>query len=378
MPFQISVLNAVHPARIVLRGCRVEKVELKNICISYGEHAVLKDFSLKIEPGQIMGIVGPSGCGKTTIARAICGFIKPQQGTVKIDGKTMFSHEDRVDIPPEQRHIGVVFQDYAVWPHLSVYDNIAYPLKKRRLSKEEISPQVQNALEQVNMVGYEKYMPSQLSGGQQQRVAIARALTSSSDFLIMDEPITNLDAKLREQMLVEIRMLQQRLGTTIIYITHDQEAALQLCDKIVILELDGSIAQIGSDEEIIRNPANRFVFQFIGVSNFIPVVVEDGKVFFDLEKKILFKSLIHEKMPGPKAMLGIRPMDIVFDDDSPVRATVAQSVFLGNMYNYFVRLPGMEIRVQQMVISENAKSYSEEQEVGLAFLEERYFEREDA
>jgi len=368
----------VHPARIVLRGCRVEKVELKNICVSYGEHAVLKDFSLTIEPGQIMGIVGPSGCGKTTIARAICGFIKPQQGTVKIDGKTMFSHEDRVDIPPEQRYIGVVFQDYAVWPHLSVYDNIAYPLKKRRLSKEEISPQVQNALEQVNMVGYEKYMPSQLSGGQQQRVAIARALTSSSDFLIMDEPITNLDAKLREQMLVEIRMLQQRLGTTIIYITHDQEAALQLCDKIVILEPDGSIAQIGSDEEIIRNPANRFVFQFIGVSNFIPVVVEDGKVFFDLEKKILFKSLIHEKMPGPKAMLGIRPMDIVFDDDSPVRATVAQSVFLGNMYNYFVRLPGMEIRVQQMVISENAKSYSEEQEVGLAFLEERYFEREDA
>lgn len=368
----------MHPARIVLRGCRVEKVELKNICVSYGEHAVLKDFSLTIEPGQIMGIVGPSGCGKTTIARAICGFIKPQQGTVKIDGKTMFSHEDRVDIPPEQRYIGVVFQDYAVWPHLSVYDNIAYPLKKRRLSKEEISPQVQNALEQVNMVGYEKYMPSQLSGGQQQRVAIARALTSSSDFLIMDEPITNLDAKLREQMLVEIRMLQQRLGTTIIYITHDQEAALQLCDKIVILEPDGSIAQIGSDEEIIRNPANRFVFQFIGVSNFIPVVVEDGKVFFDLEKKILFKSLIHEKMPGPKAMLGIRPMDIVFDDDSPVRATVTQSVFLGNMYNYFVRLPGMEIRVQQMVISENAKSYSEEQEVGLAFLEERYFEREDA
>jgi len=378
MPFQISVLNAVHSARIVLRGCCVEKVELKNICVSYGEHAVLKDFSLKIEPGQIIGIVGPSGCGKTTIARAICGFIKPQQGTVKIDGKTMFSHEDRIDIPPEQRHIGVVFQDYAVWPHLSVYDNIAYPLKKRRLSKEEISLQVQNALEQVNMVGYEKYMPSQLSGGQQQRVAIARALTSSSDFLIMDEPITNLDAKLREQMLVEIRMLQQRLGTTIIYITHDQEAALQLCDKIVILEPDGSIAQIGSDEEIIRNPANRFVFQFIGVSNFIPVVVEDGKVFFDLEKKILFKSLIHEKIPGPKAMLGIRPMDIVFDDDSPVRATVTQSVFLGNMYNYFVRLPGMEIRVQQMVISENAKFYSEEQEVGLAFLEERYFEREEA
>ena len=370
--------DALYPARIVSRGQCVEKVELENICVSYGEHVVLEDFSLKIEPGQIMGIVGPSGCGKTTIARAICGFIKPQRGTVKIDGKTMFSRKDRIDIPPEQRHIGVVFQDYAVWPHLSVYDNIAYPLAKRRLSKEEIGPRVQNVLELVNMAGYAKYMPSQLSGGQQQRVAIARALTSSSDFLIMDEPITNLDAKLREQMLVEIRMLQQRLGTTIIYITHDQEAAMQLCDKIVILEPDGSIAQIGSDEEIIRNPVNRFVFQFIGVSNFIPVVVDDGKVFFDLEMKIPFRSQIHGKMTGTKAMLGIRPMDIMFDDDSPVRATVAQSVFLGNMYNYFVRLSGMEIRVQQLAISENAESYSEGQEVGLAFLEERYFEREDA
>lgn len=356
----------------------MEKVELKNICVSYGEHVVLKDFSLKVEPGQIIGIVGPSGCGKTTIARTICGFIKPQQGTVKLDGKTIFSHKDRIDTPPEQRHIGVVFQDYAVWPHLSVYDNIAYPLKKRRLSKQEISPQVNNALEQVNMLGYEKYMPSQLSGGQQQRVAIARALTSSSDFLIMDEPITNLDAKLREQMLVEIRMLQQRLGTTIIYITHDQEAAMQLCDKIVILELDGSIAQIGTDEEIIKNPANRFVFQFIGVSNFIPVMVDDGKVFFDFEEKILFKSKIPEKLAGKKAMLGIRPMDIVFDDDSPVRAIVSQAVFLGNMYNYFVRLSGLEIRVQQIATSENARSYAEGQEVGLAFLEERYFEREDA
>jgi len=356
----------------------VEKVELKDICVSYGEHAVLKDFSLKVEPGQIIGIVGPSGCGKTTVARTICGFIKPQRGTVHLDGEIVFSHSDRIDIPPEQRHIGVVFQDYAVWPHLSVYDNIAYPLRKRKLSKEDIGQQVHEALGQVNMVGYEKYMPSQLSGGQQQRVAIARALTSSRDFLIMDEPITNLDAKLREQMLVEIRMLQQRLGTTIIYITHDQEAAMQLCDKIVIMEPDGSIAQIGTDEEIIKHPANKFVFQFIGVSNFIPVVVEDGHVFLDFEKKIPFKSATPYALAEHKAMLGVRPMDIVFATDSPVRATVSQAIFLGNMYNYFVRLPGLEIRVQQIATSENAKPYKEGQEVGLAFLEERYFKREDA
>lgn len=355
----------------------MDKIVISNISVSYGEHHVLKDFSLTIEQGQIIGIVGPSGCGKTTIARVICGFIKPQQGTIRINDTIMYSHKDRIDIPPEQRHIGVVFQDYAVWPHLSVFDNVAYPLKKRGLSKEEINTRVQEVLEQVNMVNYRNYMPSQLSGGQQQRVAIARALTSSGDFLIMDEPITNLDAKLREQMLIEIRLLQQRLDTTIIYITHDQEAAMQLCDKIVILQPDGSITQIGTDEEIIRNPANRFVFQFIGVSNFIPVVYDNGNIFFDLEQRVFFKSGVPDKPDKTKAMLGIRPMDIVFDENSLVRATVSQAIFLGNMYNYFVRIQNMEIRIQQIAISENVLPYREGDEVGLAFLEERYFERED-
>ena len=195
---------------------------MEHIRVSYGSHTVLKDFSLTVEPGEIVGIVGPSGCGKTTAIRALCGFLNPEMGEITVNGRTVFSKKERVNVPPENRKIGIVFQDYAVWPHMSVYDNVAYPLKKRKVPKAEIAKRVSYALEQSHMTGYENYMPSQLSGGQQQRVAIARALTSSDDIIVMDEPITNLDAKLREEMLVEIRLMQSRLNTTIIYITHEQ------------------------------------------------------------------------------------------------------------------------------------------------------------
>lgn len=357
----------------------VEKIELDKICVRFKDHTVLKDFSLKIPSGQIIGIVGPSGCGKTTIARSICGFINPESGSINIDGKLMCSRQSHVNIPPEERKIGVVFQDYAVWPHLSVYDNIAYPLKKRKAPKDQINDQVQFAMEQVNLKGYDKYMPSQLSGGQQQRVAIARALTSSGDLLIMDEPITNLDAKLREQLLVEIRLMQQRLGTTIIYITHDQEAAMQLCDRIAILNPDGSIAQIGTDEEIIKNPASRFVFRFIGVSNFLPVILKDGKVVLENDQSIVIEPIVPDSWPAgqDQADLGIRPMDIVIDSSSSIRASVTQSVFLGNMYNYFISLGGLDIRVQRITGQDNETECKEGQNIGVKLLQKRYFKREE-
>lgn len=357
----------------------MEKVALEDITVRYGKKVVLDHFSMHINSGQIIGIVGPSGCGKTTIVRTICGFVTPDTGTVSIGGKIMFSREKRVNVPPEQRGVGVVFQDYAVWPHLSVYDNIAYPLKKHHVEKNQISAVVEEALGQVNMIGYAKYMPNQLSGGQQQRVAIARALTSSKSFLIMDEPITNLDAKLREQMLIEIRMMQEELGTTILYITHDQEAAMQLCDQILIMQSDGSIAQIGTDEEIITHPSNRFVFTFIGVSNFLPVFLEGGVCKLDLEGKVCVSPTIPEDFPKgtTKAMMGVRPMDILFDDASPIRAQITQAIFLGNMYNYFVSYQGKELRVQRLPSGDELDDrYHEGAEVGLRFVQEHYFDRE--
>ena len=354
-------------------------VRFENVSISYGAKQVVKDFSLSVNDGEIMGIIGPSGCGKTTLIRALCGLIKPEKGNIYINDQLVFSDEKRVNVAPERRGIGVVFQDYAVWPHLSVWDNVCYPMKKHKVPKEEIAKRAAYALEQVRMTGYEKHMPAQLSGGQQQRVAIARSLVSSDELIVLDEPITNLDAKLREEMILEIQMIQQNIGTTIIYITHDQEAALQLCDRIAIMQPDGQICQIGSDEEIIRRPANRFVYSFIGVSNFLPVTEKGGKVCLALGgEPVLFDAPPQGYVSGKKNVMGVRPMDIVFDAESPIRATIRRDTFLGNQYDYQVELMGRELRVERNALDVLADPtrYEAGQEVGLKFLNVKFYEEE--
>ena len=354
-------------------------VRFENVSISYGAKQVVKDFSLSVNNGEIMGIIGPSGCGKTTLIRAFCGLIKPDKGSIYIADQLVFSDEKRVNIAPERRGVGVVFQDYAVWPHLSVWDNVCYPMKKHKVPKEEIAKRAAYALEQVRMTGYEKHMPAQLSGGQQQRVAIARSLVSSDELIVLDEPITNLDAKLREEMILEIQMIQQNIGTTIIYITHDQEAALQLCDRIAIMQPDGQICQIGSDEEIIRRPANRFVYSFIGVSNFLPVTEKGGKVCLALGgEPVLFDAPPQGYVSGKKNVMGVRPMDIVFDAESPIRATIRRDTFLGNQYDYQVELMGRELRVERNALDVLADPtrYEAGQEVGLKFLNVKFYEEE--
>ena len=354
-------------------------VRFENVSISYGAEQVVKDFSLSVNDGEIMGIIGPSGCGKTTLIRALCGLIKPDKGSIYIADQLVFSDEKRVNIAPERRGVGVVFQDYAVWPHLSVWDNVCYPMKKHKVPKEEIAKRAAYALEQVRMTGYEKHMPAQLSGGQQQRVAIARSLVSSDELIVLDEPITNLDAKLREEMILEIQMIQQNIGTTIIYITHDQEAALQLCDRIAIMQPDGQICQIGSDEEIIRRPANRFVYSFIGVSNFLPVTEKGGKVCLALGgEPVLFDAPPQGYVSGKKNVMGVRPMDVVFDAESPIRATIRRDTFLGNQYDYQVELMGRELRVERNALDVLADPtrYEAGQEVGLKFLNVKFYEEE--
>ena len=252
-------------------------------------------------------------------------------------------------------------------------------MKKHKVPKEEIAKRAAYALEQVRMTGYEKHMPAQLSGGQQQRVAIARSLVSSDELIVLDEPITNLDAKLREEMILEIQMIQQNIGTTIIYITHDQEAALQLCDRIAIMQPDGQICQIGSDEEIIRRPANRFVYSFIGVSNFLPVTEKGGKVCLALGgEPVLFDTPPQGYVSGKKNVMGVRPMDIVFDAKSPIRATIQRDTFLGNQYDYQVELMGRELRVERNALDVLADPtrYEAGQEVGLKFLNVKFYEEE--
>ncbi len=355
----------------------MSKVAFKIISFKYGQNQILKDFSLEIESGEILCLVGPSGCGKTTLVRCLLGLNKPDTGEIYVGDTCIFSASRRINMAVERRNIGIVFQDYAVWPHMTVGENVGYSLKKRRVPKGEIAGRVENALAMVNMTEYKNHLPSQLSGGQQQRVAIARALVGNGDIIVMDEPITNLDAKLREQMLEEIREIQRKSGTTVLYITHDQQSALQLCDRMAIMEPDGSLCQLGTDEDIILHPANRFTFEFIGVSNFIPVEVAGGAITLRPGQKDF--PWADGKLPegtdtSKKLELGVRPNDIVFDKDSSLRVTVKRSVFLGSEYDYFVELGGRELRIQQNTL--DAAKYGvmrEGQETGIRLLNYRFY-----
>lgn len=363
-------------------------ISIKDLSFSFPSHQIFKNFSLEIEDGSILGLIGPSGCGKTTLARAIAGLLTPDSGEIYIGTQCVFSKNKRINVAPERRNIGMVFQDYAVWPHKSVYKNIEYPLQRKKINKQDRPRLVDRALEQVRMSDYKEHMPVQLSGGQQQRVAIARALVSSSSFMIMDEPITNLDAKLREEMVDEIRNIQKESGTTIIYITHDQETALKLCDKIAIMDKNANIIQIGKDEEIILKPKDRFVFEFIGVSNFLPIQIKDGKiylrdskntgsVFFDSLDEYKKNNLISEILDLSKDYeLAFRPLDVKFDNNSKLKATVESKTFLGSHYVYFINFLGHQIRVQQSTLDSMDKRLPDEgEEIGIFITASNIYEK---
>ncbi len=352
-------------------------VRFENITMKYGDHVVLKDFSLEVESGQIMCLVGPGGCGKTTLVRGLLGLHRPETGIITVGDRCLFDANKRINVAAEKRNIGIVFQDYAVWPHMTVLENVSYPLKKQRRPKEEIKQRAMKTLEQVHMTQYARHLPSQLSGGQQQRVAIARALVTDSDVVVMDEPITNLDAKLREEMLVEIRMIQRRLGATILYITHDQQSALQLCDKMAIMNHDGALVQYGSDEEIILDPANRFTFEFIGVSNFIPIERKGEELYLDCGELIPYPNELPADAGGKD--MGVRLNDVVFDKNSQIKATVTSRVFLGSEYSYFLKLGEREIRMQQSMLDARTLGTAEEGEkVGIRFLNPHIYDRKGA
>lgn len=353
-------------------------VKFENISVAYGKKQVLKNFSLEVNSGEILCLVGPSGCGKTTLVRTLLGLTKPDTGKISIGDRVLFEAETRKNVPAEKRNIGIVFQDYAVWPHMTVVENVMYPLKKRKVNKDEMKERAMKALELVHMTEYANHLPSQLSGGQQQRVAIARAIVVDSDVLVMDEPITNLDAKLREEMLIEIRMLQKRLGATILYITHDQQSALQLCDKLAIMEQDGTLSQYGTDEEIIINPANRFTFEFIGNSNFIPLKVKNGNVYLDCGVDVTYNDNLPNNIDFNNKELAVRLNDVVFDKSSNIKAKVKSRTFLGNEYDYFLQLGNVEIRVEQAMLDAKTQGIvNEGDEVGIKFLNPHFYDKKE-
>ncbi len=250
----------------------VSSVRLQSVSKSYGDHRAVVDFSLEVAQGEFLVLLGPSGCGKTTTLRMIAGFVEPSAGRI------LFGDRDVTDLPPYRRNTGLVFQGYALFPHLTVFENVAFGLRMRRLEREVVERRTQEALRLVRLDGFGERMPRQLSGGQQQRVALARALAIEPEILLLDEPLSNLDAKLREEVRVEIRQLQRRLGLTTVMVTHDQSEALSVADRLVVMS-GGEIQQIGTQRELYNAPANQFVASFIGRTNFFAGAMTEPRRF---------------------------------------------------------------------------------------------------
>ena len=243
------------------------RLEIDHVSKRYGDFFAVAEMSLDVADGSFLVLLGPSGCGKTTTLRMVAGFIEPSSGEIRLGGKTITS------LPPWHRNAGLVFQSYALFPHLTVAENVAFGLEMRKMPKAEIGPKVAEALRLVRLGHLGERLPRQLSGGQQQRVALARALAFRPDVLLLDEPLSNLDAKLRQEVRVEIRELQRQLGLTTVMVTHDQEEALTMADRLVVMN-EGRVAQVGSQQDLYERPANRFVAGFVGRSTFIEGRVE--------------------------------------------------------------------------------------------------------
>lgn len=319
-------------------------ITLEGIGKSYGDNVVLNDLSLTVRHGECFTLLGPSGCGKTVLLRLIAGFETPDAGTIRID-ETLVADASQDSVPPNERDLGVVFQEYAVWPHMSVFDNIAYPLKLARKPKDELMARVMEAVEQVNLTGLEKRLPSQLSGGQQQRVALARALVGKPSLLLLDEPLCNLDANLREEMRFEIKELQKNLGITILYVTHDQEIALAISDRIAIMDDYGAIRQTGTPWDIFENPADRFVFSFMGVANFLPVTVDGDACIVDGgDQRCPWQPPAQGR---GRFTGGCRPSDVrLARSGEGLHGIVRRASFLGAMTDYLIEVDGNPLRTQ--------------------------------
>lgn len=314
-------------------------IDLKNISVSYGEQQILKDINLYIRDGEFVTLLGPSGCGKTTTLRIIAGFLEPDNGEVIFDDKVING------VPAYKRQVNTIFQRYALFPHLNVYDNIAFGLKNQKVSKDEIAKTVTEMLNLVNLKGFEKRNINSLSGGQQQRVAIARALAVRPRVLLLDEPLGALDLKLRKDMQVELKNIQQRLGITFIYVTHDQEEALSMSDTIVVMNA-GEIQQIGSPTDIYNEPVNAFVADFIGESNILDGIMRED--FFVEFERMKFKCVDKGFEKNEPVDVVIRPedVDIVPASEGMLTGEVTSVTFKGVHYEIIVDINGFKWMIQ--------------------------------
>jgi iron(III) transport system ATP-binding protein len=328
-------------------------IEVEGLTKRFEKDPAVDHLDLEVEEGKIFSLLGPSGCGKTTTLRCIAGLESPDDGDISINETIVTSISKGIFVPPDKRNLGMVFQSYAVWPHLSVYDNVALPLKLRKFNREDERKKTLAALEMVKLTGLEKRRPSQLSGGQQQRVALARAIVYEPRVLLLDEPLSNLDSKLRQSMRFELKELHERLKLTTMYVTHDQEEALILSDTVCVMD-KGKIVQNGSPAEIYQKPVNEFVANFVGTSNLLQTTVKNCRLLDGGLKYIRVATAngteldcgpITQTIPdGTRVSLSIRTEQVKLFEKKPAetlnmfRGKIVESVFLGNRFDLQVQI----------------------------------------
>jgi iron(III) transport system ATP-binding protein len=338
----------------VMTASRPEGLVVSHLVKRYGAVTAVDDVSFTVAPGQFISLLGPSGCGKTTTLRCIAGFERADRGTISIDGEVVTDAASGVFVPPNRRNFGMVFQSYAIWPHMSVLDNVGYPLRvQKRYARGAIRERVLDKLATVGLTGLESRYPTQLSGGQQQRVAVARALIMEPKVLLFDEPLSNLDAKLRERMRFELVEIQSRLGIPAVYVTHDQAEAMVMSSRVIVME-DGQIAQEGPPEHIYANPRSRFVADFIGLSNFVRAEIREAGangtwlVQSPLGGHWCTGQASHR--PGDDVLLAIRPERISLAQepfaDGGFAADLRSRYFLGPYSEYFLCVGEQVLRAQ--------------------------------
>ncbi len=319
----------------------MSEVRIEHVLKRFGSVTAVNDFNLVVKDGEFVSILGPSGCGKTTTLRMIAGFERATEGEIYIGEQCVSSSLKGSFAPPEKRDIGMVFQSYAVWPHMTVAENVGYPLKIQKVEKSERERRVQEMLELVHLGEYGKRYPNQLSGGQQQRVALARALVAEPGLLLLDEPLSNLDAKLRESMRFEILEIQKKTGITVVYVTHDQSEAMAMSDRVVVMSM-GVVQQIGAPHEIYTQPANKMVADFIGLVNFMDGEAKGDRIFLK-GTNVSFPNI--NNISG-EATVAVRPENITMSlNGGQIEGQLTHRFYLGDAIDYRVQVGEHIVRV---------------------------------
>jgi iron(III) transport system ATP-binding protein len=333
------------------------RIEIVDLVMRYGDTVAVDGVSFTVARGEHVTLLGPSGCGKTTTLRAIAGLEQPESGIIRIDGKAMYDSAAGRDVPTEKRGVSMVFQSYAIWPHMSVFDNVAYGLRVRKLGQAEIKDKVVRALELVQMPNFADRSAAKLSGGQQQRVALARAIAFSPTVLLFDEPLSNLDAKLRAEMRVELRELQRRLEITSVYVTHDQEEALAISDHVIVMNV-GGIEQIGTPDAIYNRPRSRFVADFVGSANLIAGRVtgpgeKSGTIRFEADGGLALQATAPHAPRGDETTVAVRTAYVALAAGAPdgranaFAGSIRRRMFHGDFVQYIIDWPAGQLIVRR-------------------------------